>query len=171
MPKVSSRKTRRRGSIPAARTCHSARAVAASGRPRSAAWIVFFEADLQVAEGVPQVGDRGPQVQVALEVFERGAGLGRDPRADALALALGQGAAFVGGGLRFQRSAGAVQRLEGADPSGAGAEHLGDLAAGVALVGQGDDAVAVFDGQSLHRGILLGFPDSSPQTNRAQDGN
>ena len=42
LPNVSSKKTRRRGSIPAAKTFQTARSATTSGRFCSAAWIVFF---------------------------------------------------------------------------------------------------------------------------------
>jgi hypothetical protein len=90
VPNVSSRKTRRRGSMPAAKTVQTPRPAATSGRARSAAWIVFFEADLEVSQGEPEVGGGRLQPEVAPEVVERGAGFRRDPRADPVPLALGQ---------------------------------------------------------------------------------
>lgn len=144
--------------MPAAKTFQTARSATTSGRSRSVAWGVFFEADLELLEGEPEVGDGGVQVEVAPEVFEGGAGLGGDPGAEAVALAFGERGAVVGAGLGFDRLAGVVQRLDGSDPSGAGAEDLGDLAGGHAVVGEGDDAVAELGGKRLHRRHLLGMP-------------
>jgi hypothetical protein len=146
VPKVSSRKTRRRGSMPAAKTFQTARSATTSGRPRSAAWSVFFEAEVEFLQGEPEVGDRGVEPEVALEVFERGARLGPNLGAEALALALGQRGPLVGAGLGFEGRARAVEDLDGPDPRPAHAEDFGDFAGGHALVGEGDDAVAELDG-------------------------
>jgi hypothetical protein len=133
-----------------------ARSATTSGRFCSAAWIVFFEAELQFLEGVPEVGNGRAQVQVAFEVFERGARLGRDLGPNPSAFTLSQRASFVGPGLRFQRLARVVKFLDGSDPSGAHVEYLGDLAAGQALVGERNHAVAELHGECFHRRTLLG---------------
>ena len=137
--------------MPAAKTFQTARSAATSGRVCSAAWIVFFEADLEFAEGDPEVGDGSLQVQVAFEVFEGGARLRRDPGADTVALALGQRRSLVGAGLRFDRGTRLVQGFDRANPGPTDAEHLGDLAGGHADAGEGDHAMAELGGERFHR--------------------
>jgi hypothetical protein len=158
VPKVSSRKTRRRGSMPAAKTFQTARSATTSGRPRSVAWSVFFEADLEFLQGEPEVGDRGVEPEVAAEVFEGGAGLGPDLGADALALAFGQRGPLVGAGPGFEGRARAVEGFNGPDPRAAHAENGGDLAGGHALGSEGNDAVAELGGERFHRRHLRGLP-------------
>lgn len=156
LPKVSSKKTRRRGSIPAAKTFQTARSATTSDRFCSAAWIVFFETDLQFLERVPQVGNRRGQLQFAFKVFERRARLGLDLGPNPFALAFRQRATLVGAGLRLQRLAGIMKLLDGSNPLGAHVEDLGDLAAGQAVGGQCDDTVAELDGKRFHRRTLRG---------------
>ncbi len=109
-------------------------------------------------EGEPEVGDGGVEAEIAFEVFECGAGLGRDLGAEAVAFAFGQRRAFVGAGLGLDRLACLVQGLDGSDPGITGAENLSDLAGGHAVVGQGDDAMTELGGQGFHGGHLsIGF--------------
>ncbi len=155
--------------MPAAKTVQIARSATTSGRSRSAAWSVFFEADLEGAEGEPEVGDGGLEVEVAFEVFEGGARFGGDPGADAVALALGQRGAFVGAGLGREVGAGPVEGLDGSDPGPARAEEFGDFGGGVSVGGEGDDAESEFDGERFHRRHLQGTDDDSRTEEPAQE--
>lgn len=144
--------------MPAAKIFQTARSATTSGRSRSVAWSVFFEADLELFEGEPEVGNGGVQAEIAFEIFEGAAGLGGDLGPKAVAFAFGERGPFVGTGFRLDRLAGLVQRFDGADPSGTGAEDLGDLAGGHALVGEGEDAVAELGGERFHRRHLQRMP-------------
>src|SRR5215204_2936816 len=150
VPKVSSRKIRRRGSMPAAKTFHAARSTTTSGRSCSAAWRDFFEAEFEFLQRVPQVGDRRVELEVALEVFERGTRLGGDLGANAIAFTLGQGLPLVSAGLVFEGLARLVEALDGPHPDRTDAEDLGDFRGRQGLLGECDDAVAKLDGKRSH---------------------
>jgi hypothetical protein len=89
-------------------------------------------------------------MEVAFEIFEGGTGLGSDLGTDAFAFALGEGAAMVGAGFRFERFAGLMESFDGADSSGTDAEGFGNGTGGVALLGECDDAVTKRNGKCLH---------------------
>jgi hypothetical protein len=107
--------------------------------------------DLELPEGVPEVGEGGRQPEGAAEVVEGGARLLPDPGPNPVPLALGQGPPVVGPGRGLEGLPGPVESLDRPDPGAAGTENLGDLGGGVVVVGERDDAVSVLDRQGLHR--------------------
>src|ERR1700733_5008126 len=95
LTQVSSRKTRRWGSIGNRHSSNCRRFSTTSGRFCSAASRVFFEGNLAGLEGGPDRGNGFGQTELVLERFERVTGIVGNGLADLVAMTLVERLSFV----------------------------------------------------------------------------